>query len=147
MNIDINHLPQPERRFLEKALRIRKRPAEHKVFVYGTLLTGEGNAHRAGTARRQRAWITGTLYDTGWGFPAFVKTGETHIVGEVLTANDEQFRSMDRLEGYPSLYRREQIQVNLAGGGRVLAWVYILNRLPETATVIAGGDWRKRDQG
>jgi gamma-glutamylcyclotransferase (GGCT)/AIG2-like uncharacterized protein YtfP len=49
---------------------------------------------------------------------------------------------MDRLEGYPNFYRREQIQVTLVGGGRVLAWVYILNRLPEDATVIEGGDWR-----
>lgn len=48
---------------------------------------------------------------------------------------------MDRLEGYPSLYRREQIRVHLVGGGQVLAWVYIMNRLPDGAPVIESGDW------
>ena len=41
----------------------------------------------------------------------------------------------------PSLYRREQIQVHLVGGGSVLAWVYIMNRLPDGAPVIESGDW------
>ena len=50
-------------------------------------------------------------------------------------------RMMDRLEGYPRLYRREQIQVNLVGGGRVLAWVYIMNNLRDDAPVIESGDW------
>ena len=95
-------------------------------------------------ARRQKAWTLGTIYDTGWGYPAFVKRGRTRIVGELLTVNEAGFRSMDQLEGYPNLYRREQIQINLVGGGRVLAWVYIMNHLPEKATVIEGGDWRNR---
>ena len=116
---------------------------EHRVFVYGTLLTGECNARWAGNARRQKAWTLGTIHDTGYGYPAFVKRGRTRIVGEVLTVGDDGFRSMDRLEGYPNLYRREQIQVHLVGGGSVLAWVYIMNRLPEGAKVIAGGDWRE----
>ena len=38
---------------------------------------------------------------------------------------------------------REQFQINLVGGGRVLAWIYIMNRLPKDAKVIDGGDWRK----
>ena len=112
------------------------------MFVYGTLLTGECNARWAGNARRQKAWTLGTIHDTGYGYPAFVKRGRTRIVGEVLTVGDDGFGSMDRLEGYPSLYRREQIQVHLVGGGSVLAWVYIMNRLPAGAKVIAGGDWR-----
>ena len=70
-----------------------------------------------------------------------MKRGRTHIKGEVLTVDDDGFKSMDRLEGYPRLYRREQIQVHLVGGGNVLAWVYIMNNLRKDAPVIESGDW------
>ena len=113
----------------------------HRVFVYGTLLTGERNANWAGRARRQKAWTLGTIYDTKYGFPAFVKEGGTRIEGEVLTVGDEGFRMMDRLEGYPRLYRREEIEATLEGGERVKAWVYIMNQLPDGAPVIESGNW------
>ena len=148
--IEIQHLPPSVRRRIEKAVGLAKPEREHKVFVYGTLLSNECNCHRAPRARRQKAWTVGTLHDTGWGFPAIVLKGTTRIVGEVLTVDDDAFSSMDRLEGYPNFYRREQIQVNLVGGGRVLAWVYVMNRLPEGAKVITGGDWcayRRNGQG
>lgn len=141
IELEIRHLPPSVRRRCEKALGLPSRDAEHKVFVYGTLISGEANAHWAGNARRQKAWTTGTIYDTGCRFPAFVKRGRTHIKGEVLTVDDDGFKSMDRLEGYPRLYRREQIQVHLAGGGNVLAWVYIMNNLRKDAPVIESGDW------
>lgn len=141
IELEIRHLPPSVRRRCEKALGLPSRDAEHKVFVYGTLIAGEANAHWAGNARRQKAWTTGTIYDTGCRFPAFVKRGLTHIKGEVLTVDDDGFKSMDRLEGYPRLYRREQIQVHLVGGGNVLAWVYIMNNLRKDAPVIESGDW------
>ena len=141
IEIEIKHLPPSVRRRCEKALGIAKPESEHKVFVYGTLIAGERNARWAGNARRQKAWTLGTIHDTGYGFPAYQKRGRTRIVGEVLTVGDDGFRSMDRLEGYPSLYRREQIQVHLVGGGSVLAWVYIMNNLRKDAPVIESGDW------
>jgi gamma-glutamylcyclotransferase (GGCT)/AIG2-like uncharacterized protein YtfP len=141
---EIRHLPPLARKRAERELGIHTPDEEHKVFVYGTLLTGEGNAHWAKGARRQPAWTHGTIYNTGFGYPAFVREGDTKIVGELLTVDDEGFRSMDRLEGYPRLYRREEIEVYLGRGGRARAWVYIMNALPETATVIEGGDWRNR---
>ncbi len=141
IELEIRHLPPSVRRRCEKALGLPCRDEEHKVFVYGTLIAGEANAHWAGNARRQKAWTTGTIYDTGCRFPAFVKRGRTHVKGEVLTVNDDGFKSMDRLEGYPHLYRREQIQVHLVGGGNVLAWVYIMNNLRKDAPVIESGDW------
>ena len=138
--VEMKMLPKAAQRELAR-MGIKALVEEHKVFVYGTLLSGECNARWAGNARRQRAWATGTIYDTGCGFPAFVKRGQTHIKGEVLTVDDAGFRSMDRLEGYPRLYRREQIQVHLVGGGNVLAWVYIMNNLRKDAPVIESGDW------
>ena len=144
LKMAVKHLPPNARRRAERELGLPSTVEEqHKVFVYGTLLTGERNARWAMNARRQKAWISGTIYDTGYGYPAFVKRGKTHVAGELLTVNEAGFRSMDQLEGYPDLYRREQFQVNLVGGGRVLAWIYIMNRLPKDAKVIDGGDWRK----
>ena len=141
IELEIRHLPPSVRRRCEKALGLPSRDAEHKVFVYGTLIAGEANAHWAGNARRQKAWTTGTIYDTGCRFPAYQKRGRTHIKGEVLTVDDDGLKSMDRLEGYPHLYRREQIQVHLVGGGSVLAWVYIMNNLRKDAPIIESGDW------
>lgn len=139
---EIKYLPPAARKRAERALGIAQPENEHRVFVYGTLLTGECNARWAGNARRQKAWTLGTIHDTGYGYPAFVKRGRTRIVGEVLTVGDDGFRSMDRLEGYPNLYRREEIDV-YTSQGRARAWVYIMDRLPEGAKVIAGGDWRE----
>ena len=138
---EIKHLPPAARKRAKIAPGIAQPENEHRVFVYGTLLTGEGNAHWARGARRTPAWTTGTIHDTGYGFPAFVRGGETRIQGELLTVDDEGFKSMDRLEGYPRLYRREEIDV-FTSQGRARAWVYIMNRLPAGAKVIAGGDWR-----
>lgn len=40
--------------------------------------------------------------------------------------------SLDRYEGYPSLYRKEDIKVTMADGTEVTAMVYIMNRgLPD----------------
>ena len=145
LKMAVKHLPPTARRRAERELGLPSTVEEqHKVFVYGTLLTGERNARWAMNARRHPAWTHGTIYDTGWGYPAFVKEGETKIVGELLTVDDEGFASMDRLEGYPRLYRREEIEAFTAEGGCVRAWVYIMNSLPNGAKVIEGGDWRNR---
>lgn len=117
---------------------------EHRVFVYGTLLRGESNAHWAKDARRENAIAFGTLYDTGWGFPAFVPNGSMVVYGELLSVNDKGLVAMDCLEGYPHLYRREEIEVFTEAGKRLIAWVYVLNKMPEGARQIARGDWRTR---
>ena len=40
--------------------------------------------------------------------------------------------ALDRYEGYPNLYRKEDIQVTMADGTEVTAMVYIMNRgLPD----------------
>ena len=43
------------------------------IAAYGTLRSGERNERFCRNAvSRRNATISGTLYDTGWGFPAFV---------------------------------------------------------------------------
>ena len=140
---EVKHLPPNARRRAERELSLPvESNAEHRVFVYGTLLRGECNERWAKGARRYPAKTAGVIYDTGFGYPAFVRKGTDEVRGELLVVDDEGFASMDRLEGYPRLYRREEIDVwTQCGKGR--AWVYIMNNLPEGAKLIDGGDWRK----
>ena len=117
-----------------------------KVAVYGTLLAGERNERwAAGALSRVPCVIKGTLYDTGCGFPAFVpKDDGQEVKAELLTVTAEGLAHMDILEGYPRLYRRDELEAVLEEGIAVKAMVYVMNRLPERAAVIASGDWRNR---
>ena len=99
------------------------------IAAYGTLCFGESNERFCRNAvSRRSATISGTLYDTGWGFPAFVPEG----------------KDVDRLEGYPRLYDRILTDFCLPDGSTVQAWIYTMNHLPETAKVIVSGDWKAR---
>ena len=51
---------------------------------------------------------------------------------------------MDIPEGYPRLYRRDVVEATLEDGTVVKAMVYVMNRLPDRAKVIASDDWRSR---
>ena len=117
-----------------------------KVAVYGTLLAGERNEGYAdGAISRGPCVIRGELYDTGWGFPAFVPNGNgREVKAEVLMVDAKVLKSMDGLEGYPRFYRRDEVEAVLEDGSTVKAMVYVMNRLPEQAAVIASGDWRNR---
>ncbi len=115
------------------------------VAVYGTLRTGEKNQHFVKNAVSVRnCTIKGTLYDTGWGFPALVLKGTAPVAGELVEITLETWRRVDRLEGYPSFYDRLLTKVKLEDGSMVEAWVYVMNTPPRQATVIASGDWKKR---
>ena len=117
-----------------------------KLIVYGTLMTGECN-HRlcSNAVKITPCTIVGTLYDTGWGFPAFEQTGETTVHAELIEIPFEDWPSVDRLEGYPRLYDRKLIHATLADGSADTGWVYIMNNLPASAKVIQSGDWKKRE--
>ena len=117
-----------------------------QIIAYGTLMTEEPN-HRfcRNAVAIQPCTITGTLYDTGWGFPAFVPGDTGTVKAELIEIPVADWPAMDRLEGYPRLYDRQQIPATLADGSTVTAWVYVMNRLPPQATVIASGDWKNRE--
>lgn len=119
----------------------------HKVAVYGTLMAGERNEHWAADAlERKPCVLKGTLYDTGYGYPAFVPDDSgSEVQAELLTVTQATLSRMDRLEGYPTLYRRERVTAVLPGAGVVEDWVYVMNRLPAMAKVIKGGDWRSTE--
>ena len=121
-----------------------KKNETFKVAVYGTLLAGERNAGCAhGALERVPCVIRGSLYDTGYGFPAFEPEEDgQEVKAEVLTVDAKVLERMDGLEGYPRFYRREEVGAVLEDGTPVRAMVYVMNHLPEKATVIESGDWR-----
>lgn len=116
-----------------------------KVAVYGTLMAGERNERwAADTLDRRPCVLRGTLYDTGWGYPAFVPDADGgEVKAELLTVTADTLARMDELEGYPRLYRCEVILTVLGDGSIEVTMVYVMNKLPRGAIVIASGDWRE----
>lgn len=115
--------------------------ARTRVFVYGSLLSGEPN-HRA----LARAVLVGTattapsfeLYDLG-AFPGLVSGGHQAIEGEVYLVDATGVARLDRLEGHPTFYRRTEI--TLADG--TSAETYLLRRAQVVGRpAVATGSWR-----
>ena len=119
-----------------------------KLIVYGTLMSGESN-HRfcRNAVNITPCTITGTLYDTGYGFPAFVPEGENTVTAELIEIPFEDWEAVDRLEGYPRLYDRLMFPAKLADGADTTGWVYVMHNLPEMATVIESGSWKEYRHG
>lgn len=117
-----------------------------KIIVYGTLMTGERN-HRfcENAVKIEPCTVTGTLYDTGYGFPAYTKEGNTLIRAELITLLIECWQDIDRLEGYPRLYTREIVPATLPGGTSTEGWIYIMTCLPPQAKIIPSGNWKHRN--
>ena len=119
-----------------------------KLIVYGTLMSGERN-HRfcRNAVNITPCTTTGTLYDTGYGFPAFVPEGENTVAAELIEIPFEDWEAVDRLEGYPRLYDRLMFSAKLADGTDTTGWVYVMHNLPEMATVIESGSWKEYRHG
>ena len=119
-----------------------------KLIVYGTLMSGESN-HRfcRNAVNITPCTVTGTLYDTGYGFPAFVPEGENMVVAELIEIPFEDWEAVDRLEGYPRLYDRLMFPAKLADGTDTTGWVYVMHNLPEMAQVIESGSWKEYRHG
>lgn len=124
--------------------------ANRYVAVYGTLMKGEPNEHwREGVETVTEGVMFGTLYDTGYGYPAFVPSDgdglldhDVPVECEVLRVDDRQLANMDVLEGYPRLYRRERIIVHGNDDKDYVCLVYVMNQIPAMAVRIGSGRWR-----
>jgi len=121
------------------------------VFVYGTLKKG-GGLHGA----LSHAEFVGTailhgfaLYNLGW-FPGIVPDADGRTHGEVYRVDDATLATLDRIEGTPSLYRREEVSVtvgnatvaSLSPQGPALVETYIYNgTVPFEDDEIVSGRW------
>lgn len=128
------------------------------VFVYGTLMPGERNAHVAAQGGRfhaRPATLPGYRLLHLWpeAYPAVVPgDGAGTVRGFALTYAPADWPLalpfLDRLEGVdeaPPLYTRERVTLALESGETLPAWVYVYalaERLERPGVVpVPGGDW------
>ncbi len=126
-----------------------------QVFVYGTLrppLTDtpavDSRYYPQIAAYVQAAvsaqLLAGQLYNLGT-YPGVV-AGEGVVQGDLLTVTPLTLEIMDRIEGHPSFYRRQKVEVQ-SEAGPTSAWIYwapkgmVLGR-PR----ISNGDWLRRHE-
>ena len=114
------------------------------LFVYGTLMQGEANAHHLAGVVRMAGLVRAALHDCG-PYPA-LSLGEGEVQGELVELPLERLAGMDALEGSApggapgGMYRRTVLQVRTEAGV-VRAYAYVMDdagHLPRIAT----GDWR-----
>ena len=116
--------------------------AEPLLFVYGTLMRGfplhallVGRADSVGDGE-----VAGLLFDLGR-YPAALRDGGGVIRGEVYRLKDPGlWLTLDSAEG--SQYHRGEVGVRLAGGQRVMAYIYWYVGPLCRAVPIPGGDYR-----
>lgn len=101
---------------------------KHKVYVYGTLRTGESEPVK----------IKGfKMFNMGW-FPAVVRDESGEILVECREADDSQLAAWDIYEGFDrfnpeqSFYRREQFEDG---------WIYVFNDSVSGYNCVESGDW------
>jgi gamma-glutamylaminecyclotransferase len=84
---------------------------EHRLFVYGSLLTGEPDHGLLGTARSLGPAQTTGEYQLVelTGFPALVRGGQRAVRGELYVVDAAILRQLDRKKEHPILFRRESI--------------------------------------
>ena len=97
---------------------------EHKVFVYGTLKKGYNNhknyledAILLGKAKTKDKW---TMIGKDMAFPYVIERHDklgNNVVGEVYLVSDSELRFLDRLEGVPHHYIKQNITVKYSDDG------------------------------
>jgi len=101
-------------------------PNLHKVFVYGTLQSGEPNNYliedQTFIGRGSTTSLEWNMYSLG-AFPAVVR-GNSNVMGELWEVDDEALSKCDWLECHPDMYSRERVEV-IVNCCVVLAWMYI----------------------
>ncbi len=107
---------------------INKYFSQRKVFVYGTLMSGEGNhGYLQNSTFLGKTFIEGyDMYDVGW-YPA-ITPGNGRIIGELYQVPVEDMPSIDSLEGEGHLYLKKCETLTDSEGKTTLALVYVYNR-------------------
>jgi gamma-glutamylcyclotransferase (GGCT)/AIG2-like uncharacterized protein YtfP len=66
----------------------------------------------------------------------------SQVTGEVYTVNDATLSRLDRLEGHPDAYKREQDEVVLEDGTELIAWLYFCDT--PRGDLIESGDFLQK---
>lgn len=121
-----------------------------RLFVYGTLMTGEVRADLLGRATKVvSATTSGRLYHLRYGYPALIDVDDGEVEGELVVVPDLEDRlvELDDYEG--ELYRRVVRAVRTAEG-ITQAWCFVVDERAEAGLVADGalrvrGRWRPQD--
>jgi gamma-glutamylcyclotransferase (GGCT)/AIG2-like uncharacterized protein YtfP len=120
-------------------------PGIDSLFVYGTLKRG-GSRHDLLAQRADlvgEASFAGRLYDLGT-YPGLVVSGIVHgrVQGEVFRLREPRQELLAQLDAYEGeLFERKAGDVELAAGGRVLAWIYVYRGPTAGRPSIGSGRW------
>jgi gamma-glutamylcyclotransferase (GGCT)/AIG2-like uncharacterized protein YtfP len=123
------------------------------VFVYGTLLRGESNAHVMHDRPVRRvldATVRGALLETGQPYPVMVLDRASIVHGELVELDDVEARlgpldTLEEFDGYGRpgrLYHRTLVEATTAHGTR-RAWTYVAGETVGRGARIASGSWRQ----
>lgn len=127
----------------------------HKVFVYGSLMSGMPNHARMRDAilLSKDARTENPEYElhelVEFSFPSAIRSPMgTTLFGEVYHVSDQLLAMMDYFEGHPDFFKRQEVQIVLDGSEPFTCWIY---EGPESLSIeglsqsvlIESGDWRK----
>jgi gamma-glutamylcyclotransferase (GGCT)/AIG2-like uncharacterized protein YtfP len=132
----------------------------HFLFAYGTLQAGLAPPEIAPLVDHLRSLgdgsLLGTLYDLGT-YPGLVidSSAADPVYGTVYELPDDPriLRALDDYEGFSpeaqdsSLFVRRTRVVTLRQGTKLNCWVYIYNRSPGSAKIVANGRFAKGAAG
>jgi gamma-glutamylcyclotransferase (GGCT)/AIG2-like uncharacterized protein YtfP len=127
-----------------------------RFFVYGTM--SEGMVHWSKISEMMLTSVPAMARGSVWrlkvGYPVLLKEGSDGVPGqlvelqssELLLSLLDEFHGFNRFDAEKSLFQREETFVLPDGQDQpVQTWIYYLNprKLPRSAKMIAGGDWRQ----
>lgn len=126
------------------------------IAVYGTLRPGFGNDRlwrERATASEGTGTVPGYRLVSNGGFPYAIpaEPDQAAVVSLVWPNADEYDRvlaSMDRLEGVPHHYTREEVLVLLSDGSGMVAWMYVPADPEhyEGLRPVPGNDWAQAER-
>jgi gamma-glutamylcyclotransferase (GGCT)/AIG2-like uncharacterized protein YtfP len=139
---------------------LKQTPMSDYLFTYGTLHPGHAPEEIAPAVGKLRpvgtGFVYGSLYDLG-DYPGAVldAASSRKISGTVfrLPEDENVLGQLDEYEGFDpdspgqSLFLRTCCSVTLDNGDSLTCWIYIYNRKPETARVLASGAYQMNLQG
>lgn len=111
------------------------------ILVYGTLKVGHNNHSRLGNKPVYvgPTKIKGRMYTLG-PFPAVALKEDGEVHGEVYGVDELTLKDLDRLEGHPDFYKREEVDTEYGK-----AWVYAMDHYSRLKDhpVIKTGVWER----
>ncbi len=116
---------------------------ETNIFVYGSLRYGLPLNHALSTSNyiaTVKSESKYTMYDLG-AFPCIRKNGETSIIGDMYSVSDDTLAQLDMIEGIPTLYQRDLIDIHGWENPDTEIYAYYFSNEVYATQIVESGDW------